>query len=642
MVRRVVWGVVLALGAGGVAGCDRGFAGLTAKPGAPGEDATVADTRPTTSEYGEPLYKPAAVTPDKTPAGPTADPVIVPECHLVAFEKEDVPSQHDGVLADVKVHEGDVIKAGQLLALVDPRVAQNEFDVAEAKLATAEADALASDKTRDEAKVRWDRQLTLWKNRATSIEDRDAAKLTYERYVQEAISKKAGIKLAMAERDKARTQKDYCEIRSAIGGTVKTIYRKKGEAVKAAPTYEPVFLIEGTSRLRAEGLVEKQYVPRLRQNPESARVMVEAAGSDSPRRTLVGHLQEVTSVAVAADGKTIASASGDATVRLWDPASSAELRVLRHQGPVVSVTCSPPGSNTNLCVAGMADGRIWIWDLGSPSDKPTRQTAGGHRGAVSRLAFTPDGKHVASAGEDMEIYLWDAATGEQKYRFPAGHRAGVTSIQFTPRAQLVSAGRDNTLRLWDVGTRGAVLKGTMDRRTGDVTNLGASPDGGRVLYDQGKTLRVLSLPDGLTRGVLRSSSSAANFTTFALFSPDARLILTAGASEGRLQLWQAPSETARGSELRQLVAADRSPATCAAFAPDGSFIVTGTRDRQVLVWGVPSRQELDRQMTAKLTLVEPSVEAEGRKVRVWAEVDNSDGRLMAGDTATLVIYPQEK
>src|SRR5205823_84858 len=143
---------------------------------------------------------------------------------------------------------------------------------------------------------------------------------------------------------------------------------------------------------------------------------------------------------------------------------------------------------------------------------------------------------------------------------------------------------DNTLLLWTVGTERARLATTrFDRRGGDVTVPGVSADGKRVLFDMGKELRVVSLPQGWTEGILQDRCSAARFTTMALFSPDSRLILTACEAEGRLQIWRAPTNNTRPYEMRQLVWKG-SPATCGAFAPNRSFVVTGMKDRQVLVW----------------------------------------------------------
>ena len=89
---------------------------------------------------------------------------------------------------------------------------------------------------------------------------------------------------------------------------------------------------------------------------------------------------------------------------------------------------------------------------------------------------------------------------------------------------------------------------------------------------------MLTLTDRRTAWVLENAAEASQFTTFALFSPDARLILTAGGSEGRLQLWRAPTATTRAYELWQMVARDRGNITCAAF-----------RQTVLSWWPVPKR-----------------------------------------------------
>ena len=79
----------------------------------------------------------------------------------------------------------------------------------------------------------------------------------------------------------------------------------------------------------------------------------------------------------------------------------------------------------------------------------------------------------------------------------------------------------------------------------------------------------------------------------------------------------------------------------AAWAPDGSFVAVGTRERQVCVWAAPPAGEGEQALTAEVTLIERALESSSRQARVWAELPNPDGRLLPGTTVTMVIEPLE-
>ena len=210
-----------------------------------------------------------------------ADPITIPDCRLTVIDKEDVPSQKEGVIVCIgteiqpgekvpedrivkvtvgkeekkfrRLQEGDIVKANQLLALLDDRLARAELGMARAKLEAAKAELEASEKTRDEALTRFKRRQGLvTTGGATSKEELDGAKLTWERYIYEAIGKRAAIALSESEVNKAETTLQMHEIRSAVPvrAIIKTIYKKPGEFVKAS---EPVFQLQGLAQLRHRG-----------------------------------------------------------------------------------------------------------------------------------------------------------------------------------------------------------------------------------------------------------------------------------------------------------------------------------------------------------------------------------------------------
>jgi multidrug efflux pump subunit AcrA (membrane-fusion protein) len=320
---------------------------------------------PANPEIGTALYgnwdaQPATPSPARR-AGKAVDPIVVPDCRLTVIRKQEVPSQREGVLlfigtevapgeavpADrqVKIQrdgrekvyrllkEDDRIEAGQLLAQLDDRLARDDWAIKTGKVAASRADLASAEKTRDEAKARYETQVRLLANRSTATEEMRAAKLTWDRYSYESDSKREAVRLAGLERHQAETVVGMHQIRSSIPGVIKAIYKKRGEAVK---NLEPVFQVHDLSRLRAEGLVEVEYLPRLR---KGMRAVLEPSRPEGPEQTFAGHLQEVTGVAVGGlPGKPIiVSAGEDGSVRLWERSLRHERRALRHPVPVRAV-----------------------------------------------------------------------------------------------------------------------------------------------------------------------------------------------------------------------------------------------------------------------------------------------------------------
>lgn len=597
------------------------------------------------------------------------DPVVIPRCTLTVIEKQDVPSQRDGVMlfigTEVKpgeqvpsdrvirvkmggqeklfreLREGEVVEPQQLLAQLDDRLARDDLAISSAKINAAKADHMASEKTRDETYERWQTAIKLRGSGAGAIsqEDLRGAKLAYDKYFQEAVSKREAIALAERESNKAQTTLEMHEIRSSIPGQIKMIYRKKGEAIKAL---EPVLQIQNLNRLRVEGAVDVQYKGFLERGQ---LVVLEPSVLESPSHAVVGHLQEITGLAVSNSKKdpVVVSSSKDGFVRVWARGARYARRDYRHPVGVNNVTCTGTGTEANLCLTGGEDGIGRIFDLDRDSDQPIRELKGAGRGAINAVAFSHDGALCATAGEDKNIYIWTTATGELKYRQPLqGHRGAVTSIWFTPQGQLVSAAKDRTMRLWTLGSERGEQALELQGRSNNVADLGVSPDGKLAFFDKDKDLNLMALPSGtLTSVVQNPANTSGGFSQFALFSPDGQLALTSTGTGGNLQLWRLPSEKSRGYEIRQWVPRERAEATCAAFSPDGAFAVTGTKDRQIYFWDVPSKEEIEQVITAEITFIDPSVEASARQVRVWAELANPGQKLMPGTTVTMVAYPKK-
>src|SRR5438552_4180302 len=158
--------------------------------------------------------------------------------------------------------------------------------------------------------------------------------------------------------------------------------------------------------------------------------------------TLDGHTDPVYAIAWSPDGKTLATAGFDNTVRLWDAATRKEIKKYEgHSKLVLAVAIAPQGKQIP---SGSLDNTAKIWDY--PSAEPARRIAG-HPAALEALALKPDGKQFAtSAGKSVKV--WDLATGAA-VKDLAGHSASVVSASWRgDGGQLATGDQARTIRLW--------------------------------------------------------------------------------------------------------------------------------------------------------------------------------------------------
>jgi small GTP-binding protein len=296
-------------------------------------------------------------------------------------------------------------------------------------------------------------------------------------------------------------------------------------------------------------------------------------------RSLEGHEKLVSSLAFDPQGETLASGSGDNTVKLWEVSSGQLLRTLKgHSGTVSRVTFDPSGRTV---ASASADRTVKRWMVSSGDLLDTLE---GHQSSIRALAFDPENRSLATGGDDNTVKLWDARNGKLLLTL-VSNSSHVYGVAFHPQGETLATVGSGGMNLWKVRS-GKLLQ--FEAPTGPSFSVAFDSRGATLAF--ASLEGTVMLCDVRGRKLLRILEGHTDFVDCVAFSADGRLLASRGGDQ-TIRLWSCetwetvaviPEPTLQNTVLSALAFHPTLPMLAAAGSKPGA--PNEERSRRIHLW----------------------------------------------------------